>query len=475
MTFRLSSFGHLALVFALTLVHAERALADRAAREDAALPAPAPRAMTLPEALAYAREHQPRIRAALARVSAERVQAEVPRGQWLPAVGLTAQLLGATSNNTTAGYVPFSAIDIPRIGGSGGTSWSSATLKPYASSFAAVGATQEIFDFGRIAAQSAAADALVEVRRHDADAERLDIEFDVEESFFAVQAAKGVLAAAEGAFERARVHRDLAEAGVRSGLRSPVELTRAEADLQRFETGRTRAHGGILVAQSVLAAAIGSPERGVDTAGPVQNPADMPALAAAIRRASERDPHVLATLAQLKAQEERTRAIDAELRPDLSATATISARAGGAPASNGDSADYAGWLPTVPNWDVGLVLTWPIFDGTISARKRASRALEDVRKDEIDVARQMLIARIEQTYVTVEVARATLPNLAHALDAAIANYTQADARFTAGLGTSVELADAEALRTSAEIDLALGTFELARARAAFGRAIAEGL
>ena len=72
-------------------------------------------------------------------------------------------------------------------------------------------------------------------------------------------------------------------------------------------------------------------------------------------------------------------------------------------------------------------------------------------------------------------ARESLPALAPELEAARANDAQADARFKAGLGTSVELADAEALRTDAEIQLALGQFELAHARAAFGRAIAEGL
>jgi outer membrane protein len=65
--------------------------------------------------------------------------------------------------------------------------------------------------------------------------------------------------------------------------------------------------------------------------------------------------------------------------------------------------------------------------------------------------------------------------LRHELDAAHANYAQADARFKAGLGTSVELADAEALRADAEIRLAIGIFDLAKTRAAFGRAIAEGV
>jgi hypothetical protein len=43
------------------------------------------------------------------------------------------------------------------------------------------------------------------------------------------------------------------------------------------------------------------------------------------------------------------------------------------------------------------------------------------------------------------------------------------------MGNAVELADAENVRTDAEIQLAIGQFDLERDRAAFGRAIAEGL
>ena len=116
-----------------------------------------------------------------------------------------------------------------------------------------------------------------------------------------------------------------------------------------------------------------------------------------------------------------------------------------------------------------------MFDPTINARQRASRVAEEVRRSEVDLVRQQVVASVEQAYVGVGVAREALPSLQHELEAARANYAQADARFKAGLGTSVELADAEALRTDAEIRLALGVFELAKARSSFGRAIAEGL
>ena len=43
-----------------------------------------------------------------------------------------------------------------------------------------------------------------------------------------------------------------------------------------------------------------------------------------------------------------------------------------------------------------------------------------------------------------------------------------------GLGTVVELADAESLLTASQMDLAIGEFEVARARAQLGRAIGDG-
>ncbi len=438
--------------------------------DDLSDPMRPPITMTLPEARAYARAHQPLIRAGLARVNARVEEARIPGGQWLPRVGVTAQGLGATSNNTTAGYLTSDAVPIPRIGGSSAAG--TADGKPYASTFVGAGIRQEAFDFGRISAQRAAADALVEVERQQASVAILDVDFAVEEAFFAVFAAKGVLKASEDAYARARVHRDLAKAGVGSGLRSPIELTRAEAELARYEIGRIRAAGGAAIARSVLAAAVGAPEAMVDVAGDSPRPADMPSLAEAMRQAAKRDPRVLQSLARIKAEEERARAIGAELRPNLSLTATVSSRAGGSPPSTvtGD-----GFLPYVPNYDVGLVLEWPIFDGVVLARRDAARSSEQVAREDLDVVRNHQSAAIERTYESFSVAKRALPGLEQAVTAARANYDQADARFRAGLGTAVELADAEDLRASAEINFALGQFDAAQARAAFGRAIAEGL
>lgn len=427
--------------------------------------------ISLPDAIAHARAHHPEVRASLARVAAQEKAAWVPRSQWLPSLGLTAQLFIGTANNTTATTIGVPVLDLPRIGGTRAVS--PGTFEPSASTLAAIGASQEVFDFGRIAAQSAAEDALVDVERQRARGRDLDVAFDVEEAYFAVLTAKEVVRSADDAWDRTRTHRDFAKAGVDAQVRSPIDLTRAEAELAKLDVARASARGGLASSRAVLAAATGWDGPALDAAGVPAEARPIATLDEALRLGAARDPSVLEAKARVRAEEERTRAIGAEMRPDLFLTTTFSGRAGGAPPSSGPSADYGGWVPYVPNWDVGLVLSWPILDATVLARKSASRAREDVRREELALARRDEDVRVREAWLGVEIARVALPALERAVVAAQANWAQADARFKSGLGTSVEIADAEDVRASAEVALALGRFGLARAQAGLGRAIAE--
>ncbi|MGZ3423546.1 MAG: TolC family protein, partial [Polyangiales bacterium] len=386
-------------------------------------------------------------------------------------LGGTAQIFGATANNTTNSYLSDGSIDIPRIGGTPAntsTSW-----KPYASTFVGVSATQELFDFGRIAAQTAAFDALVEIDRLRADLDRLDVELGVREAYYAVEGAKSVVTAADAAYARAKTHRDFSAAAVANKLRAPVELARAEADLARFDVGRIRAKGGLDLARGLYSAAVGSPSALLDTSGsPAALPA-MPTLEQAVAEAAKRDPALKALIAATKAQEAATVAIGAETRPNVYLSATISGRAGGAPLAAGTKAGN-GFLPSVPNWDVGVVVSWPFFDGVVEKRKEASKAKEDSLHAEIDLQKQKQLTAVRRAWFEVKVAESSLPALEKAQEAAKLTYAQTEARFKEGLATTLELADAEALLADADIQVAIGKFELMRRRAIFSRVIAEG-
>jgi outer membrane protein TolC len=428
--------------------------------------------LTLPEALAWARDHQPSLKSALAELRARRSDARVPRALWLPQLGASAQIIVGTTNNTTTSYLNVPETDLPRLGATratGTTDWS-----PSASTLAALTLDQEVFDFGRIAAQAAVTDSLAAVARANVESAGLELQLAVEEAFHAVLAAHAVERATDDAWRRAAAHRDFAQAGVRSGLRPPIELTRAQADVAQLDVRRVRARAGVSEARAVLATTIASDVPEVDAREPAAGEATGPlSMEEALREAAARNPALAAARARLEAQRRLARAIFAEMLPNLFASATLSGRGGGAPPSSGTTPTGDGWLPAVGNWHVGLVLQWNLFDATVLARRAAAQAREAAARADLEVAERAVTLAAERAWIDLDTARRALPALAESVQAAQANHAQADARFRAGLGTTVELADAEALLTNAELELAIGRFAVARARAGLERVLGE--
>ena len=455
----------------LTLGLACVALTPNARAAEDAAAAPPSGGWSLPDAIHFALAHQPQVLAARARLNAARAAERVPRAAWRPSLGALAEVAAGSTNNTTANVLSSGAVDLPRIGGTPVTS--STDLSPYGSTLVGLGVRQELFDFGRIAAETAAASALAAVDEQRARETQLDTVLSVTEAYYAVHAARSVLEVATRAEQRARLHRDYAEAGVRSGLRAPIDLTRAQADLTRFAVSRIRADGNLRVAKAVFAAAVGVAQSELEAAPARDETRSVPGRAEVQARARDADPAVRAAIFQARAQRLRTRAIDASLRPNLFVTAAVSGRAGGAPGSNGVTPEGDGWLPSVLNYSAAMVLEWPIYRGVTAAQAEASRRTEAARLAEVEVARQAATTRAEQAYRNLEEKTIALQALAEAAQAAQANHEQAEARFKSGLGTSTELADAETLRIDAEIQLAIGRFELAVARAVLERITSE--
>jgi outer membrane protein len=439
---------------------------------------PAPPTMTLGEALDYAMSHSPLLAAARDQVFQRQDAAQIPRSRWLPLLGASAQFFAATDNNTTAVTTLSPSVMIPRIGGraynSDLTFDNAASWHPYASSFIGVGITQQIFDFGVTAAQIASADALTLAGRHDLEVSRLDIQLAVTVAFTAVQAAHAVVSAADAAVLRASAHRDQASALVQSELRSRIFLERAQAELSRLRVGALRAKAGLVVAESGLANTAGFDQPLLDVRGPPWEPAPMPNREEAIATALANDPQIQSLRAQLESQREAANAIADLARPNLLLTSTLSARSGGAPVAGVPPPQFGGYLPETPNWDVGIVANWTFFDPTVFSNARAAHAQERVVSDRLLNAQQLTRAAAMDAWVRTQQSTLALPELLRAFSAAKENYEQANVRFNEGLGTSVEIADAESLLTDAEVQLAVGRFEESRARAELDRAMAGG-
>lgn len=444
-------------------------LVPAVARADVASVGTVPRAMTLPEALTFARANHRQLRAAKQRVVALERDALVPDARWRPTMGGFAEILGATVNNSSTTLLNNPAVDIPRIGAT--VIDRTPDMRPYPSTAVAVGVRQQLYDFGRVAAERAAASWLAEVERCRVAREELDVRLAVEQAYFAVRAGAAVEDASRRAYERAVFHRDRARANVSSGMRPPIEATRAEADVARYEAGVMRAQGALHVARSVFAAAVGVDDLELEAADAKVESAPLPPLEEVVRRSS-RVPEVQEGRLRVEAQRGETKRLEAQTRPEVFFTASASGRAGGAPPNAGPLPPGSGWVPLVPNYHAGVVMAWPILEPSWSRRAEASRAREQAAESDVELTLRNQRARVSAAWHEARVTEQTLTALERGADAARANYEQAESRFRVGMGTSTELADAQAIRTESDIQLAIGRFERARARAVLERVAA---
>jgi outer membrane protein TolC len=131
------------------------------------------------------------------------------------------------------------------------------------------------------------------------------------------------------------------------------------------------------------------------------------------------------------------------------------------------------WSPQ-PTWQAGLTLSWFLWDGGKSAADAhvASANLTNTiaQRDELLVT---LTSGLEAARAQIVSSRANVQASTEAVTAAQAQLKLADARYTQGLGSQIELADAQTAVTTAEGNLVSAEWQLADAWAALRRALGE--
>lgn len=440
--------------------------------------------MTLQEAWAHAQAHHPALRARHALSQAAASGVSQASAAWLPSLGAVAELVESTTNNTTATVLSNGNVDLARIGSTRVTA--SPEWAPSATSLLALGARQQVHDFGKTAAAiTVARDELGVAQAREQNA-RVELGYAVAEAFFAVRAAEGVLESAQQAYERTRAYREFTRQAVQAQLRPPIELTRADAEVARAEVQHLRADGVLTSARLHLAAVVayeGSGELGARRSpeedfgcppGSTVDCAVLPEDAAALGRAAEQSPVVVQARLTARREADVAQAAEVSGRPSLALSAAVSVRSGGAAPSSGSAVEsLGGVLPSTPNYGAGLVLGWPLWDPALGPRVEAARARASAADDDRLAAEAATREAVLQATERARRTTVALWSLERAAESARANADQASTRFRAGLGTTLELMDSETLRTNADIALTLGRFEALVARAALHRALGE--
>src|SRR3954462_1891969 len=212
----------------------------------------APTMLTLEEALQYALDHYPSLRAALEQVNAAAANVSVAKSASLPRFDSVWQTNRATANNIFGQLLPQSVI--PSLSGpvlpsaTGQSVWGSA-----------VGGllSWEPVDFGLRNAMVHEADAGVVRARAEEGVTRLAVQNAVGVAFLAVVSAQQARAAADADVQRRDVLARAAHTLADNQLRPGADASRADAELAAARTRAIQARQAVIVSTTTLGRVLG--------------------------------------------------------------------------------------------------------------------------------------------------------------------------------------------------------------------------
>jgi outer membrane protein len=384
------------------------------------------RVLSLEEAIGIALETQPQIQARLSDYMAASHRVDQAFAPLLP------QLTGSWTVARTR-----TAVAQNRGGGDPRPPATFTTIRPAEENTSArVSLSQVLFDFGKTFASTEAARRLAEQAQEDVELQRQLITLTVKESFININFARRLIRVQEQALERAELNLRSAKGFFEVGTRPKSDVARAEVDVANARVDLIRARNAERLARVALNTAMGIP---ADTPTEVQDNLVYQAMtldrAQLQGQALAQRPEYKQARLRVSEAEARMRRAFRDFFPDVTA-----------------SGFYGGTRADLNEiWEIGLNLSWTIFDGgNRIARFRETKANVDaavfrVKATELDIARE-----VEQAQLNVSEAQERIGAAQTAVASAQENFRLAQGRFDAGVGTILELTDAQLFLTQAQ-------------------------
>lgn len=398
---------------------------------------------TFDDAVRTAEDNFPSIQGALAREEHARRNISLARTAYLPRLDAVYQEVRGSTSPMNSIYVPVLHLPLVTAGefqrrDFGRSVWASTTGTVF---------NWELIDFGLRRALVRTAQA----QHRESQVGTLSTKFDVavaaSDAFFAVLVAEERVRAERANLERFEVFAEAVHALVRSDLRAGVEASRVDAEVARARDILIRAEQERDVARALLAERMGVAGTEVQI---VQAPFTVLPGAEPSLPPFTQHPFALRNAALIDTTIAREKAISREWFPHISALASVQSRGSGA--NHGNWLNRNGFLPDVPNWMVGLTATFPIMDiFQIRIRQNMERANERAARARYAETIQILKGQDAVAKAEIEGAIRRAANAPAFVKAAQDTVTRARIRYKVGLGTVVDVAEAERLLTDAQV------------------------
>jgi len=411
--------------------------------------------LTMARAVEIAQKTQPSLRQAKATIDAATGRVDGAKVTEHPIITLGASV-GASSSQRG-----LCAFNDPTQGYCGGFFTGSYTTALTA------GASWRIYDFGLTHANVEAAVANEDAAKAGYSVSSLDVRRDVEVAYLEALARRRLVLVAEATVKSEAGHLDQAKRFVAAQAQDPIQVAQAQARYSNAQSALAQAQSDEAVALANLRAAIGwlDPSRApaVDPNWPTPASEEPPDLAQLVDTARKFRPEITQLDKEIQAADASVTAAHAERRPILSASGGISY----SPLPTETPA-------TQPSWQAGLSLTWQLWDGGRSHSDvevaNANLVSAQAQKDALLVS---LTSALESSRAQIVANKANVASSTEGVTAAKEELKLAEARYAQGLGSQIELADAQTAVTTASGNLITAEWNLATAWATLRRALGQ--
>ena len=404
----------------------------------------------LADALRSAAAHQPSLRRAQAQTAAARARSRQADAPLYPQLSASASYQRATRNgggSDLAGSPGLAGLNVSQ----GGNDFDTFNRFNFG-----LNATQLIWDFGRTSKRASAADQSLEAQRASESTASQQAAQAVRAAFFSARGAKALLAVSEDSLLNIERHLAQIQAFVQAGARAEIDLLQLRTDRANARVDLISAQNSYASAKAQLNAAMGVTSDAdydvADDAMPAIAGEDGP-LAPLYQRALHDRPELRVLARELRAQELTIDATRGGYWPSLSVGTGVS--------EAGSALDNMAW-----NWNAGATLSWQLYQGGLTvAQVDEARAQLNSLNAEVEAQRQQIRLEVEQARLALRAAVATIAASDEAVSAATERLRQAEARYAAGVGSALELSDAQLALSNARAQRVRADYTLASARA----------
>lgn len=376
--------------------------------------------LTLEQAVKLALEHHPSLRAAAANLESASSGLTVALAGYYPSV------IGSASFSRTDGAFVLNPTFPPRN-------------QSYNTYTTGVQMTETVFDFGKTIGKVSANSDFVNAASADQEATRQTVIMNAQLAYFSLIQAKQVIRVNEEALDQAKKHLAQAKAFYSVGRRPQSDVTKAEVDLANADVNLIRARNQMRLARVSLENTMGvHPTADYRVREVFEVPPFSMRLDSAEVVAFQERPELIAAHARVEANRSLVSATWDQHLPTIGAF-------GNWTWSNFD-------FPLFSRWNAGLTFTLPIFQGfAISAQVDQARAAADVALANLDLLNETARLEVEQNYLGLKEAEDRIGATAKLLEQAEENLRLANGEYAAGVGTPIEVADAQLSLSNAQI------------------------